>query len=65
MGVGQLEFCVPVSGTFPYTRDAAVNMEKSLVECKVNDDSVRTARKNPFTSTNITHPVISVSFERQ
>lgn len=37
-------------------------MKKSSVEYIVNDDSVRTPRKNPSTSTNITGipPVISV-----
>lgn len=32
----------------------AFNTEKSLVKCTVKDDSVRTPRKNPYTSTNIT-----------
>lgn len=35
-------------------------MEKSSVECTVDDDSVQTSRKNPTASTNITLPVISV-----
>lgn len=35
-------------------------MKKSSVEYIVNDDSVRTPRKNPSTSTNIIPPVISV-----
>lgn len=51
---------IPALGTSPYTKDAAVNTEKSSVECTVNDDSVRTPRKNPSTSTNITLLVISV-----
>lgn len=45
---------IPASGTTAYTKDAAVNAEKSSVECSMNNDSVRTPRKNPYTSTNIT-----------
>lgn len=40
-------------------KDAAVNTEKRSVECAVNDESVRTARKNHSTSTKITLAVIS------
>lgn len=35
---------IPASGNYLYTKDAAANMEKSSVECTVNDD-------NPFTAT--------------
>lgn len=48
MGLGQLEFDIHVilaSGKSHYTKDAAVNKEKSSVECTPNDDSVSTPRK--------------------
>lgn len=41
-------FCslaTPARSTFPYTKDATVNMEKSSAECTVNDDNPRTFRK--------------------
>lgn len=63
MGLGQLEFdihVILVSGKSHYTKDAAVNKEKSSVECTSNDDSVSTPRKNPSTSTNTILPVIFV-----
>lgn len=56
MGLDQLEFDIRVilaSGKSHYTKDAAVNKDKSSVECTLNDDSVSTPRKNPSTSTNI------------
>lgn len=43
-GVGNLEFYVPLpfqaSGTSPYTKGAAINMEKRSVEYSVNHDSI-------------------------
>lgn len=52
----QLDF----SASPPYTKDSAVYTEKISIECTMNDDSVRTPRKNPSTSTNFSLPIISV-----
>lgn len=41
-------------------KDAVVNTEMSSVKCAVNDESVRTPRKSPSTSTNLIHLAISV-----
>lgn len=38
-------FAIPASGRSPYTKDVAVNTKTFLVECTLNDDSVRTPRK--------------------
>lgn len=46
-------FAIPASGTSPYTKVASFTTDKSSVNCTVNDESVRTPRKNP-SSTNIT-----------
>lgn len=43
-------FPIPASGTPLIQKDAAINMKMSSVECKVNDASVWTPRRNPSTS---------------
>lgn len=62
MGVGQLEVSVPLTpqhqvNPFIQRLQLLIRMEKSSIECTMNEDNVQTPRKKPSTSTNLTFPI--------